>query len=211
MLIIKYSQKIQEYCEFYSHLATSVFSFVKPGAQTIGNIDTYVYSSIEGTLESIAHVLRDSRINDAYALLRKYHDSTVINVYVNIYLEDNCSIDNFVVEQITNWLSGKDRLPEFRVMSSYIRSASTFEPLNELFFQDNRYRRARDRCNDHLHYNFFRNVLLNDKDIYLKNRAAVLSQFSQDIRDIFIFHLAYIFFLNGHYMSSGSVPRVVES
>src|SRR5258705_747882 len=71
---------------------------------TIGsvlNIDTYVYSSIRGTLDSIKDILIKGRISDSYALLRKYHESVIINVYSNLYLEDNFSIENFVVEKLT--------------------------------------------------------------------------------------------------------------
>lgn len=84
--------------EFYRQLATSVFSFATMGTKAIYNIDTYVYSSMQGTLESMRAILLAGRINDAYALLRKYHDSAVINVYSNLYLHNNFSIEKFIVE-----------------------------------------------------------------------------------------------------------------
>ena len=43
-------------------------------------------------------------MNDAYTLLRKYYDAAIINIYTNLYLEDNFSIENFVVDKIENWL-----------------------------------------------------------------------------------------------------------
>jgi hypothetical protein len=125
------------------------------GTKAICSIDTYVYSSIQGTVESITAILLAGRINDAYALLRKYYDSAVINVYSNLYLRDNFSIDNFVVEKIHNWLQGKEKLPEYRVMSQYIKVSDTLRPINELLGVDDRYKRLRTRCNDHTHYNFF--------------------------------------------------------
>lgn len=101
----------------------SVFSFASMGTKAFCNIDTYVYSSMQGTVESIKTILLAGRINDAYALLRKYHDSAVINVYSNLYLRNNFSIENFVVEKIHNWLQGKEKLPEYRIMSQYIKTS----------------------------------------------------------------------------------------
>src|SRR5574341_100396 len=115
-------KQLSEYAQFYKNLSTSVMGWVTQG--TIGsvlNIDTYVYSSIQGTLDSIKDILIKGRINDSYALLRKYHESVIINVYSNLYLDDNFSIENFVVEKINNWLHGKEQLPEYRIMSDYIR------------------------------------------------------------------------------------------
>lgn len=83
-------------------------------------------------------------------------------------------------------------------------------PLNILLYNDNRYKKVRDRCNDHTHYNFFQNVLLNDKEIYLSNRIQVLDAFASDIRDVFILHPAYVFFLNDHYMTSSDYLDALE-
>jgi hypothetical protein len=194
--------ELDRYITFYESLADSVFQFVTMGTKAICNVDSYVFSSIQGTLVSIRTVLADGRINDAYALLRKYYDSAMINIYSNVYLQDHFSIENFVVEQIDNWLKGKARLPEYRIMSQYIRSSPKTAPINALVFATDRYKRLRDRCNDHTHYNFYRNVLFNDNQIALPDRLHALDQFSTDARDVLILHVAYIFFINGHYMMS---------
>ena len=190
------------YEAFYKSLASSVFQWVSLGTRSLGNIDSYVFSSIEGTLASIQTVLRDGRINDAYALLRKYYDSGIINIYTHLYLEDNVSIQNFIVKQIDDWLHGKAKLPEYRVMSQYIRNAASVKPITDLLFKDERYKTIRKRCNDHTHYNFYRNVLLNDNRILLPARGKVLEQLAEDIRDVFILHLAYMFYAWDHYLMS---------
>ena len=56
--------------------------------------------------------------------------------------------------------------------------------------------------NDHTHYNYFHHVMLNDNEVYLKNRIASLDRLAEDLRDIFILHLSYIFCLHQHYMMS---------
>jgi hypothetical protein len=185
---------------FYEQLAMSVFSFATMGAQSICNIDTYVYSSMQGTVESMRTLLLAGRINDAYALLRKYYDSAVINVYSILFLRNNFSIERFIVDKINNWLQGKERLPEYRVMSQYIKASGSLKPINDVFGVDDRYKRLRDRCNDHTHYNFYRYAMLNDNEIHINNRGWWLDRFSEDVRDIFVLHIGYIFFLNSHYM-----------
>jgi hypothetical protein len=202
--------EIDRYAKFYETFAESVLSFCSVGTRAVCNIDSYVYSSIQGTLESIQDILKAGRINDAYAFLRKYYDSVIINVYASLYLQDHVSIENFIVEKIDNWLKGKDRLPEYRVMSSYIRASTKVAAINNLLYKDNRYKKVRDRCNDHTHYNFFHNVLLNNKEIYLGNRIQILDAFASDIRDVFILHLSYIFFLNDHYMTSSDYLDALE-
>lgn len=195
-------EELSSYIEFYETLSESVFRFCSMGTRAICNIDSYVYTSIQGTLESIRDTARKGRINDAYALLRKYYDSVIINIYSNLYLKNNFSIENLIVEQINNWLQGNERLPEYRIMSNYIRSSEELTVMNNLLYQDKRYREIRDRCNDHTHYNFFHNVLLNDNSVYIKNRLQTLDVLAEDTKNIFILHLAYVFYLNGHYMSS---------
>jgi hypothetical protein len=131
--------ELECYIDFYKSLSWSVFSFCSMGTNAICNIDSYVYSSIQGTLESIRMILNNGRINDAYALLRKYFDSAIINVYSNLYLKDHFSIENFVVEKINNWLKGKERLPEYRIMPNYIRSSDKVAVINNLLYADDRY------------------------------------------------------------------------
>jgi hypothetical protein len=202
--------ELDRHIAFYKLLAHSVFSWVSQGTGAICNIDSYVLSSIQGTLTSIQTILRDGRINDAYALLRKYYDSAIINIYSNLYLEDHFSIDNLVVEQIDNWLKGRTQLPEYRVMSQYIRNASKVESITVLLFADDRYKRLRDRCNDHTHYNFYRNVLLNDNEIALRNRGRALDHLLADVRDVLILHVAYLFRIKQHYMASSDYVDALD-
>ena len=194
---------LAKYAQFYKDLSTSVMGWVTQGTiDSVLNIDTYVFSSIRGTLESIRDILIKGRINDSYALLRKYHDSVIINVYSNLYLDDNFSVENFVVEKINNWLHGKEKLPEYRIMSDYIRKSEKLIDINALLYKDNTYKEIRDRCNSHTHYNFYHNLLLNDSEIYLKNRVGILNRFSKDLENLFILHLSYLFYLKDHYMMS---------
>ncbi len=198
----KIFSKIEEMINFYENLSFLIFGFITTGTNSIVNIDSYVYSSIQGTLESIKSILANGRINDSYTLLRKYYDSCIINIYSNLYLEDNINLNNFIVTKIDNWLKGKEQLPEYRIMSQYVKNSVKLSIINSLLYKDNRYKKIRNRCNDNTHYNYYYNILLNDNRIYLKNRINVLDTFSYDIEQIFVLHLSYLFYLNQHYMAS---------
>lgn len=106
--------ELKSYSDFYDSLSFSIMGWASLGTNAILNLDTYAYSSIKGTIDSICEILGKGRINDAYALIRKYYDSTFINIYTNLYLQDNFSIDNFTVAKIDNWRKGTETIPEFR-------------------------------------------------------------------------------------------------
>jgi hypothetical protein len=195
-------EQLTKFAEFYKSLAYSIMLFVSMGTRSVINIDTYVYSSMQGTLESIHDILMKGHINDAYTLLRKFYDAAIINIYTNLYLDENFSIENFVVEKIEKWLKGNEQLPDIRGMNNFIKQSKQVSKIYELLHKDKRYSELRDRCNDHTHYNFYSNVLLNDGQIFLRNRIVILNKFSEDLENIFILHLSYLFYINEHYMMS---------
>ncbi|HOE67596.1 MAG TPA: hypothetical protein PLO62_13840 [Candidatus Hydrogenedentes bacterium] len=87
-------------------------------------------------------------------------------------------------------------------MSNYIRESPKLAPINELLYHDDRYKKIRDRCNDHTHFNQFDIFIRNDNEVTTPPPAPVLDEFRSDLRAIFLLHLAYLFFLNDHYMMS---------
>jgi hypothetical protein len=195
-------EQLSKYAEFYKDLAYSIMLFVSMGVRSIVNIDAYVFSSMQGTLESIRDILKNGRINDAYALLRKYYDAAKINIYTSLYLDDNFSAENFVVEKIEKWRTGKDQMPNIREINTYIQKSEKVAKIHKLLHKDKRYSELRERCNDNTHYNFYYNVLLNDNRVLLGNRLSVLDKFSYDLENIFVLHLSYLFYINEHYMMS---------
>lgn len=201
---------LQQFEKFYKELAFSIFSFPTQGTTAIANIDTYVYSSIQGTVESMRTILLSGRINDAYTLLRKFHDSVTINIYTNLYLKDHFSLENFQVEKINNWLHNKEKLPEYRQMAEYIKKSPLLKPMSDLLSLEQTYKNIRNRCNDHTHYNFFSYAMLNDNEVHIKDRQKWLDHFYKDSRDIFTLHLGYIFLLNDHYMVSSGYIDALE-
>ena len=78
--------QLTEYADFFRSLSDTTMGFVSSGSYSVTNINTYVFTSIQGTLESIHDILYKGRINDSYPLLRKYYDSAIINIYTNLYV-----------------------------------------------------------------------------------------------------------------------------
>jgi hypothetical protein len=196
---------LERYISFYNSFSDSILTFSTMGTHSIINIDTYVYSSIQGTLESVKLILEQGRIGDAFALLRKYHDSTVLNIYTNLYLEENHDIQkSLVVQEIVDWLNSKKKLPHntYGSMSEYIEKSAALEPLFTILNTNESYRDTRKRCNDHTHFNYFENVLINDNRVHFAKRISLLDTFGSDLENIFILHLSCIFHLKDHYMVS---------
>lgn len=202
--------ELEKYMDFYGHLSDSVFRFVTPGIDGAINLDMYMFSSIKGTLHSIQLVLKNGRINDAYSLLRKYYDSAIINIYSHLYLDENSSIDSYIVAQINNWLNGKEQLPKIGEMSRYIRESDKVSEINNLLDLDGKYKKIRKRCNDCTHYNYFSNIRLNDNEAFIVERIKILDVFSNSLRDILILHLAYLFYYKDLFMSSTDYIEALE-
>lgn len=198
----KVFSELNVYSEFYDALSFSIMNRSSQGTKSILNLDTYTFSSIKGTLNSISEILSKGRINDSFALLRKYFDSTFVNIYTNLYLQENFSIDNRIVDKIENWRNGTDTIPEFRILSRYIKESTKLSPISELLQKDDRYKKIRDRCNDNTHYNFYHNILLNDNEISNPQRIRYLDEMSYCAESLFIQHFAYIFYLNDNYLMS---------
>ncbi|MDK1682435.1 hypothetical protein [Acinetobacter terrestris] len=120
--------QLQSFIDFYGSLSFTVMHFIPLGTKALFNFDTYIYEAMKGTLESILVLIENGRVNDAYALLRKFYDISLINVYVNLYLKREFEIDKFVVVKIQNWLSGKEKIPEYKEIRQYI-STSLLRPI----------------------------------------------------------------------------------
>jgi len=194
--------QLDDLINFYDMLSFSTMGFISSGLIGVINLNTHVFTSIKGTIDSIKLVLNNGRINDAYALLRKYYDSTIINIYTNLYIEDKSTLEKYIVDKIQNWIKGTEKLPEYRVMSEYIRNSERLKAITELILVNKNFNNIRQRCHDHMHYNYYHNIIYNDNQVHLENRVKYLDVFSNDLKSLFIQHFAYFFYLMDHYMTS---------
>lgn len=199
--------KILEYSEFYKLLSDTTMHRMTRGIQAFINIDTYVFTSMSGTLESIHDILLKGRINDSYSLLRKLYDSAIINIYTNLYIEENQDFDNYFIEKINDWINGDYSIPSFQKMSDYIIKSERLKEITRILypnfnFKESIFDRIRKRCNSHSHYLSYFTMLSNDNSVYLENRLKMLNQFSEDVEEISVLHLSYLFYLKDYYMMS---------
>jgi len=124
-------------------------------------------------------------------------------VYSILYLEDNYSIENFVVKKMDNWLKGVEKMPRYEKMNTYIKKHQSLIELTTLLNTKEIDDNLRNRCNDDTYYNFFyKSASLNCSDIYIRNREKHLDVFMYDIEQLFVFHLSNLLYLNENYMMS---------
>lgn len=207
---------LNDLVEFYDSLSFNVMGFLHPGigSQIWYNIDTYLYSSIKGTLDSIRLVLEKGRISDAFSLTRKYHDTVVIDIYKSIYAKthQDLSAGKWVVEQINNWATNKGHLPWYEPMIKYIQQYNDLEALHAYFDfgKTGKYSNIRKLCNNYNHANSFYYIIMNDNDILNKHRINELTRISDCVRDIFVFHFAYCISLNPHYIMASDYTDALD-
>lgn len=198
--------QLQKLKVFYEYLSFSISGSITTGVSIV-NIDTFILSSMNGTIESIIDILRKGKINDSYALLRKLYDLVILNIYTNLYLEENISMDNFFSNDINKWVKGKKKAPSFKMMSDYIIKSKKLKEITFLIYKNGTYKGSvfdsiRQRCNEHTHYVFFQNMLSNIYKPYKTDIIDNINKFSTDLTDIFILHFSYLFTIKQHYMMS---------
>lgn len=212
-----------ELSDYYDYLSVHIMCFIEilSKKKFIFNFNTSIYYSISETLKSISSMLSQSRLGDAYALLRKYHDSTTINIYLSILINDNDltektssakSFDDFYIPELEDWFQGKasKEFLDIRKITNVIRDTPSLSSINALLNKNLRYKKIRQRCNDSMHYNQYHNFILNTKRLVHLDRDKLYTTFKDDLISIFARHLAYIFILNKHYVTSSDYTDFLE-
>lgn len=208
----KYSEhkifdELVEYQDFYKSLSDNILFFTKYGVKTFANIDSYAFSSIAGTLESIRAILQLKRIGDAYTLIRKYRDSIYVTTYIDICLKQNFNFENWIVKEIDDWINGRSPLP--RKIHKVITDFESLKDTHTIMDSDGRYKKLSDRSSDYVHHNKYSTFLMNDSEIDLE-RVPELNRISMDVRDLFVLHFAYIMALNEHYIRSSDFSDYMD-
>lgn len=191
--------QLRKYIEFYDSLSFLVFGRLTPGVSYMG-FDTYLLSSIQSTLESIELLLKAKKINDAYALLRKYYDATNLSIYVHLYLEENHSPTQWKVKEIDDWLIGKAKLPDGNSIYKYLNKSRSLTPIRDILLLK-KYPANREKWNDHMHYNYYPNMMINNSEVLLERRGY-LDAFATDLYQVFVRHISYLFLIKEGYMMS---------
>lgn len=185
---------------FYDSISMSCFSFIAAGTRGITNYASYVYTAIEGTLDSISALLSKGRINDAYTLIRKLFDDILLEIYMDVTLKDKFCIDNFFVEEVNEWIQGKHRIPKTEKILKCLEESERTKELYPLFGWDTYLKKSRELLDDSVHSNRFQRMLLNCNAVYIEARERHLKNCEIILNQLFLLHLSFIFHLNPHYM-----------
>ena len=200
-------ENLQLYSKFYESWSYLVIKFVPLGTKAIFHFDTYIFGSMQATLDSISLLIQNGKTNDAYALLRKFHDLAMIDVYINLKLEQELAIESLIVTEIQNWLEGKGSMPEFKDIRHYI-AQSSLQPIQAALSQFD-YLNIRIRCNDHMHYNYFSNLLMNT-EAHNPKELELINTFMTDIKYIVLQHISFMFYLLPHFMASSDYTDYMD-
>jgi hypothetical protein len=95
-------------------------------------------------------------------------------------------------------------------MKQFLEKNPKLTSINKLLEKDDRYKLIRSRCNDHMNYNLFQHMMINNNEVYIEDRSRYLDTLSTDLLDIFTLHFAYKFTLNSHYMSSSDYFDAID-
>ena len=212
---------------FYNTLSWCNISGVETTAilsqSIIFSTKTYIYSSIEGTIESISALLRNGRCNDAFALVRKYCDSIILDIYKYILVREiedrfhlELSIECIKDNRIKAWIDSEDALfNEKETGKIYAKIADVHPQLTKLFNltdRDTLYHKLRNICNDNVHYNHLYNMMANDYEMiksHKEMRNFYINSISKAIVLFFTIHFAFIYESNPMiYMSTDYVDHL---
>lgn len=196
--------------EFYDSISMSCFSFVASGTHGITNYASYVYSAIEGTLDSISILLTKGRINDSYTLIRKLFDDILLEIYIDVTLKEKFSIDNFFVAEVNEWIQGKHRIPKTEKILKCLEMSEMTKDLYPLFGWDTYLKKNRELLDDSVHSNRFQQMLLNCCDVYIENREQHLKNCEIILNQLFLLHLSFIFHLNPQYLMASDYMDCIE-
>lgn len=197
--------------EFYDSISMSCFSFVASGTHGITNYASYVYTAIEGTLDSISILLSKGRINDAYTLIRKLFDDILLEIYMDVTLKDKFSIDNYFVEEVNEWIQGKHRIPKTEKILKCLTSSEKTKGIYPLFGWDTYLKKNRELLDDSVHSNRFNLMLLNCNKIYIEDRERHLKNCEIVLNQLFLLHVSFIFHLNPQYLMAPDYMDYMEA
>ncbi|MEG1738300.1 MAG: hypothetical protein RRX93_07500 [Bacteroidales bacterium] len=223
----KVFELLNDLYDFYDFLQINNSSSAKAAfcVKDMGDIDKVMFGSITGTITSIKTLLNIGSINDAFAIVRKYEDAVITNIYVDLLLDKehlknmDCLMGDkeFVLgslcdNQINKWVYDEKKLGEQNEFG--IAGFENVKELNGIFnlgvkTQKNSVSELakftlRQFCNNNVHYNALKYFLYNDKDISDMNdtRVKLLNKIHQAMSNIFIVHFSYMFVINPEYYNS---------
>lgn len=220
--------QLKTYMQFYETLSWSNYSPVDFAGilskSKVFNIPTYIFSSLAGTIESIFVLLQNGRCNDTMALVRKYCDTIILDIYLRILI---CEINNKALSvsslkdilnnDVSRWVDSEGRLfDEKKIMNVYSKIAKSHPDLTRLFkLKDSKalYHKLRNVCNDNMHNNYLYTLFANDAEIIKARkdiRSVMIKNISKAVRHFFSIHFAFIYCADCAYFMSSDYIDYME-
>lgn len=193
---------------FYDALSINSCSLVY-GVLVTGkvSIDTAMYTSIEGTIESIKFLIYAGRLGDAFALVRKYADGVFVNLYLytllaraeDAYLTPEKTLEDIALEaDIHSWSCDRWRL-FYKLDKVYHSLMQVDSQLGELLginqFGVSTNIDYRQCCNDSIHYNSWESFAINNY-LYVglgRKGGDLLDELYAIMMSHFILHFSYTY------------------
>ena len=187
---------------YYDGLAQTSLPFMPSGTLWSSNYASVIYMSIEVTLESIKMTMKAGHLTDAFVLMRKLFDTMLVDIFYDVMRKSNYDFENGgIVEEVDNWITGKQRIPRTEKLLEFLRIASSSKDIYPFFGWDTDLKVYREILDDNVHSTGYNNLLLNCKGLPLVRRVDYLDDAATMLVQIATVHIAFVFFLNGHFMT----------
>lgn len=205
-------KEIEYIANFYDNLSDGCLRFVPTGTNGILNYASYIFMSINGTLESIGSLLKAGRINDAIVLVRKLFDDVLVEIYIDVVRKENFDWEeNYIVKDVDEWIKRKHRIPSLKKILSVLQDASSTKDLYPFFGWESYLKHNREILDDSVHANRFKLMLLNCKELNNVERTKHLDGILIILKQIFTIHLAFIVHLNGQYLMASDYMDCLDA
>lgn len=225
--------------DYYNHkiftmLSDLEFFYYFLSNSSFGNVDglfltqkisyqNKIYASIQGSIESIKILVYIGRLNDAFALVRKYYDAVTTDIYQSILTKEeekdclDCGASKNSV--ISAWTYAQEHL--YDMPSKKNKPPRTYEDKNralkkldnDLFIitSDIKKKQSKDICNDNMHYNSWDNYVLNVNESFdSTNKINALNEMFENISMVICYHFSYIYRLHPEYYSSSDYRDALD-
>lgn len=136
-------------------------------------------------------------------MTRKYFDDVLVEIYIDVIRVDDYDFaNNFIVKDVDEWIYKRHRIPSLKKILSKLQHSERTKELYPYFGWETYFKKYRESLDDSVHGNRFSYMMLNCNELILPIRVKHLNIIESVLKEVFTMHLAFIFYLNPHYMSS---------
>ena len=191
---------IRDYREFYDSLSMHVFNHIPTLTPIIFNYETYIIGSMSKTLKLIESAVREGQINDALSLCRNYYEVVVLHLYLSLKVSEQTTFSRN--DKIESWMKGIERFPDFWKNIECLKESNITKDIVMKLNQGEKLKSLKDSLNDHVHFNSFHFLVMNDTSVTYSQRNNYVYKLYLYLIEIFSLHFFTMFTINEHYMRS---------